>query len=64
MSFRQSGMGYNSFLARLGVSVAPLILMLDEVWRDLPQVVLAGHPGRGSSKHAPRNQGQMSARDH
>ena len=40
MSFRQSGMGYNSFLARLGVSVAPLILMLDEVWRDLPQVVL------------------------
>ncbi|XP_067106805.1 solute carrier family 22 member 7-like [Osmerus mordax] len=37
---RQSGMGYNSFLARLGVSVAPLILMLEEVWRDLPQVVL------------------------
>lgn len=33
-------MGYNSFMARLGVAVAPLILLLDEVWRDLPQVVL------------------------
>ncbi|KAM3622649.1 uncharacterized protein V6R79_001620 [Siganus canaliculatus] len=37
---RQNGMGYNSFMARLGVAVAPLILLLDEVWRDLPQVVL------------------------
>lgn len=33
-------MGYNSFLARLGVSVAPLILLLDDVWRELPQLVL------------------------
>lgn len=38
--FRQNGMGYNSFMGRLGVAVAPLILLLDEVWRDLPQVVL------------------------
>lgn len=37
---RQSGMGYNSFMARLGVSVAPLILLLDDVWKELPQVVL------------------------
>lgn len=33
-------MGYNSFLARLGVSVAPLILLLDDVWQELPQVIL------------------------
>ncbi|KAM4603357.1 solute carrier family 22 member 7-like [Polymixia lowei] len=37
---RQNAMGYNSFMARIGVAVAPLILLLDEVWRDLPQVVL------------------------
>ncbi|XP_068583402.1 solute carrier family 22 member 7-like [Cebidichthys violaceus] len=37
---RQNGMGYNSFMARLGVAVAPLILLLDEVWKELPQVVL------------------------
>ncbi|KAM9769970.1 uncharacterized protein ACNS7B_007035 [Menidia menidia] len=37
---RQNGMGYNSFMARFGVAVAPLILLLDEFWKDLPQVVL------------------------
>ncbi|KAM9856825.1 solute carrier family 22 member 7-like [Aulostomus maculatus] len=37
---RQNGMGYNSFMARLGVAVAPLILLLDDVWKHLPQVVL------------------------
>ncbi|KAG8014761.1 Solute carrier family 22 member 7 [Nibea albiflora] len=37
---RQNGMGYNSFMARFGVAVAPLILLLDEVWKELPQVVL------------------------
>ncbi|XP_031727259.1 solute carrier family 22 member 7-like [Anarrhichthys ocellatus] len=37
---RQNGMGYNSFMARLGVAVAPLIVLLDEVWKDLPQVIL------------------------
>ncbi|XP_017558040.1 solute carrier family 22 member 7-like [Pygocentrus nattereri] len=37
---RQNGMGYNSFLARLGVSVAPLILLLDDVWGHLSQVIL------------------------
>lgn len=38
--FRQNGLGYNSFMARLGVAVAPMILLLDSVWKDLPQVVL------------------------
>ncbi|KAM6940202.1 solute carrier family 22 member 6-B-like [Xenentodon cancila] len=37
---RQNGMGYNSFMARFGVAVAPLILLLDDIWRELPQVVL------------------------
>ncbi|XP_029285895.1 solute carrier family 22 member 7-like [Cottoperca gobio] len=37
---RQNGMGYNSFMARLGVAVAPLVLLLDDVWKDLPQAVL------------------------
>ncbi|XP_028257719.1 solute carrier family 22 member 7-like [Parambassis ranga] len=37
---RQNGMGYNSFMARFGVAVAPLILLLDEVWKELPQVIL------------------------
>ncbi|XP_030642315.1 solute carrier family 22 member 7-like [Chanos chanos] len=37
---RQNGMGYTSFMARLGVSMAPLILLLEDVWSDLPQVVL------------------------
>ncbi|XP_023136123.1 solute carrier family 22 member 7-like [Amphiprion ocellaris] len=37
---RQNGMGYNSFMARFGVAVAPLILLLDDVWKDLPQAVL------------------------
>ncbi|XP_047221743.1 solute carrier family 22 member 7-like [Girardinichthys multiradiatus] len=37
---RQNGMGYNSFMARLGVAVSPLILLLDDVWKELPQVVL------------------------
>ncbi|XP_076004172.1 solute carrier family 22 member 7-like [Genypterus blacodes] len=37
---RQYGMGYNSFLARLGIAMAPLIFLLDEVWQELPQIVL------------------------
>ena len=27
-------------MARLGVAVAPFILLLDDVWKHLPQVVL------------------------
>ncbi|MCJ8736439.1 hypothetical protein PDJAM_G00012480 [Pangasius djambal] len=37
---RQNGMGYNSFLGRLGVALAPLILLLDDVWTHLSQVIL------------------------
>ncbi|XP_072320323.1 solute carrier family 22 member 7-like [Eucyclogobius newberryi] len=37
---RQNGMGFNSFMARLGVALAPLLFLLDEVWQQLPQVVL------------------------
>ncbi|KAJ1147821.1 hypothetical protein NDU88_000676 [Pleurodeles waltl] len=36
---RQNGIGYNLFLSRIGVSLAPLILLLDEVWKVLPQVI-------------------------
>ncbi|KAI5615866.1 solute carrier family 22 member 7 isoform X1, partial [Silurus asotus] len=37
---RQNGMGYNSFMGRLGVALAPLILLLDDVWLQLSQVIL------------------------
>uniref|UniRef100_A0A8C9RBL3 Solute carrier family 22 member 6 n=1 Tax=Scleropages formosus TaxID=113540 RepID=A0A8C9RBL3_SCLFO len=37
---RQNGLGYTSFMARIGVSMAPLILMLDDVWYLLPQVIM------------------------
>ncbi|KAM6972467.1 solute carrier family 22 member 7-like [Aplochiton taeniatus] len=33
---RQNGLGYTSFLARLGVSIAPLIILLEDVWVLLP----------------------------
>ncbi|XP_066552838.1 solute carrier family 22 member 7 [Amia ocellicauda] len=36
---RQNGIGYNSFMARLGVSFAPLIMLLEDVWRMLPQLI-------------------------
>ncbi|XP_064173876.1 solute carrier family 22 member 7-like [Anguilla rostrata] len=36
---RQNGLGYTSFVARLGVSIAPLIALLDDVWRPLPEVM-------------------------
>ncbi|KAJ1147825.1 hypothetical protein NDU88_000679 [Pleurodeles waltl] len=38
---RQNGLGYNIFLARIGVSLAPMVLLLDEVWKFLPQVIFA-----------------------
>ncbi|XP_069092488.1 solute carrier family 22 member 7-like [Pleurodeles waltl] len=36
---RQNGIGYNSFIARIGVSVAPLIILLDDLWKVLPQII-------------------------
>lgn len=39
---RQNGMGYTSFLARLGGALAPLMFLLDEVWRSLPEVTYCG----------------------
>ncbi|XP_074532223.1 solute carrier family 22 member 7-like [Halichoeres trimaculatus] len=37
---RQNGMGYVSFISRLGVSIAPLILLLEDVWILLPQIII------------------------
>ncbi|KAJ1147830.1 hypothetical protein NDU88_000682 [Pleurodeles waltl] len=37
--FRQNGCGFSAFVGRIGSSVAPLILLLDEVWKPLPQVI-------------------------
>ncbi|XP_026852312.2 solute carrier family 22 member 7b.1 [Electrophorus electricus] len=36
---RQSGLGYSSFVARLGACISPLIMLLEEAWLPLPQVV-------------------------
>ncbi|KAG1972703.1 solute carrier family [Pimephales promelas] len=38
---RQNGMGYTSFVARFGVSVAPLILLSDDIWSHFSQVILS-----------------------
>ncbi|XP_077461752.1 solute carrier family 22 member 7-like [Stigmatopora argus] len=45
---RQNGMGYNSALARMGVAIAPLILLLDEVWQQLPQLILCSSAALGA----------------
>lgn len=36
---RQNGLGYTSFIARLGVSISPLIMLLEDVWHLLPSVI-------------------------
>ena len=36
---RQNGIGYTSFIARMGVAIAPLIILLEDVWKLLPDVV-------------------------
>ncbi|XP_040035145.2 solute carrier family 22 member 7 [Gasterosteus aculeatus] len=38
---RQNGLGYTNVLSRVGVSVAPLILLLEDVWTVLPQVIIS-----------------------
>uniref|UniRef100_A0A672FNX2 Solute carrier family 22 member 7-like n=1 Tax=Salarias fasciatus TaxID=181472 RepID=A0A672FNX2_SALFA len=35
---RQNGLGYTSFIARLGVSISPLIMLLEDVWHLLPPI--------------------------
>ncbi|XP_034041255.1 solute carrier family 22 member 7-like isoform X3 [Thalassophryne amazonica] len=37
---RQKGFGYNSVMGRVGSSVAPLVLMLEDVWTPLPQIII------------------------
>lgn len=41
---RQNALGYNNFMARVGVAVAPLILLLEGVWTALPQVIICLMP--------------------
>ncbi|XP_078496728.1 solute carrier family 22 member 7-like [Lissotriton helveticus] len=36
---RHNGCGFSSCLGRIGTSMSPLILLLDEVWKPLPQVI-------------------------
>ncbi|KAM3865179.1 solute carrier family 22 member 7-like [Diretmus argenteus] len=36
---RQNGLGYTSFVGRLGVSIAPLIVLLEDVWHPLPAII-------------------------
>ncbi|KAJ8248562.1 hypothetical protein GJAV_G00243320 [Gymnothorax javanicus] len=36
---RQNGMGYNSCMARVGVSIMPLILLLEDMWTPLPNII-------------------------
>ncbi|KAL0964563.1 hypothetical protein UPYG_G00325670 [Umbra pygmaea] len=37
---RQNGFGFTNFMARLGVSIAPLIILLEDVWMPLPEVII------------------------
>ncbi|XP_073329784.1 solute carrier family 22 member 7-like [Pagrus major] len=38
---RQNGLGYGSLMARLGVAVSPLIILLEEVWVHLPSIIFS-----------------------
>ncbi|KAI9525357.1 hypothetical protein NQZ68_005903 [Dissostichus eleginoides] len=38
---QQSGLGYSSFMALTGVSVSPLIMVLEELWLPLPGIVFS-----------------------
>ncbi|XP_063068042.1 solute carrier family 22 member 7-like [Engraulis encrasicolus] len=39
---RQNGVGYTNFMGRLGSSMSPLIMLLEDVWRPLPEVAFCG----------------------
>lgn len=36
---RQNGLGYCSFMARIGVSVTTVVFLLEEVWVNLPSLI-------------------------
>ncbi|XP_026159364.1 solute carrier family 22 member 7-like isoform X1 [Mastacembelus armatus] len=38
---RQNGLGFSNFMARIGVSVSPMIMLLEEVWIPLPSAVFS-----------------------
>lgn len=38
---RQTGLGFCSFMTRLGSSVAPLVILLEDIWLFLPPVVFS-----------------------
>ncbi|CAG03733.1 unnamed protein product [Tetraodon nigroviridis] len=35
---RQNGMGYSALVARLGVAISPLVMLLEDAWHKLPAV--------------------------
>lgn len=38
---RQNGLGYCSSMARIGVAVSPLIMLLEDIWFVLPSIVFS-----------------------
>uniref|UniRef100_H3AN83 Solute carrier family 22 member 7a n=1 Tax=Latimeria chalumnae TaxID=7897 RepID=H3AN83_LATCH len=38
---RQSGLGYSSFMGRLGGSVAPMVILMEDSWTHLPPVIFS-----------------------
>lgn len=40
---RQCGLGYSSFIARLGSSLAPMVMLLQDMWQFAPSVVFASN---------------------
>ncbi|XP_028676062.2 solute carrier family 22 member 7-like isoform X1 [Erpetoichthys calabaricus] len=38
---RQSGLGYTSFMGRMGVSLAPLVIILEDIWSSLPSAIFS-----------------------